>query len=146
MLFGVTLQYDSENDGKDSTPMIVLTLIATFTSVWLWWVKVWSVAHHAQTGWMLSAWSTVKSRAVERSTIQFLTTFRVLLTKTWYYPRRATIVIKGCMNLFQSLLITCSAYYVRTFIYHDLSLFLKTNGVKSFFFFHTNAFSGRTCR
>ena len=34
---------------------------------------------------------TVKSRAVYRSTIQFLTIFGALLTKTCYYPRRATI-------------------------------------------------------
>ena len=49
---------------------------------------------------------TVKSRAVDRSTIQFLTIFGVLLTKTCYYPRRATIdmsSIKGFMNSFQCL-------------------------------------------
>ena len=34
---------------------------------------------------------TIKSRSVDRSTIQFLTIFGVLLTKTCYYPRRATI-------------------------------------------------------
>ena len=53
---------------------------------------------------------TVKSRAVDRSTIQFLTIFGVLLTKTCYYPRRATIAmssnhstdeyIKGCLKSF----------------------------------------------
>ena len=52
---------------------------------------------------------TVKSRAVDRSTIQFLTIFGLLLTKTCYYPRRATIAmsiiecIKGFMNSIQSL-------------------------------------------
>jgi hypothetical protein len=53
--------------------------------------------------------NTVKSRAVDRSTIRFLTIFGVLLTKTCYYPRRATVAmscnecIKGFMNSFQSL-------------------------------------------
>ena len=36
--------------------------------------------------------------------------------------------IKGCINSFQF-------HYVCTFIYHDLSLFLKIDGVKSFYFF-----------
>jgi hypothetical protein len=50
--------------------------------------------------------NTVKLRAVDQSAIQFLTIFGVLLTKTCYYPRRATIAmssnqstdeyIKGC--------------------------------------------------
>ena len=87
---------------------------------------------------IVSAVTTVKSRAVDRYTIQFSTILGVLLTKTCYYSRRATIAkssnesndecIKGCINSFQF-------HYVCTFIYHDLSLFLKTNGVKSFYFF-----------
>ena len=38
---------------------------------------------------------TVKSRAIDRSTIQFLILFGVLLTKTCYYSRRATIVMSS---------------------------------------------------
>ena len=50
----------------------------------------------------------VKSRAVDRSTIQFLTILGVLLTKTSYHLSGATIAMssnqsKGCMNSFQSL-------------------------------------------
>ena len=39
--------------------------------------------------------STVKSRAVDRSTIQFLTFFWVLLSKMCYYLRRATIAMSS---------------------------------------------------
>ena len=38
---------------------------------------------------------TVKSRVVDRSTIQFLTIFGLLLTKTCYYLRRATIAMSS---------------------------------------------------
>ena len=50
---------------------------------------------------------TVKSRAVDRSTIQFLTIFGVLLTKTCYNPRGATIAISSNQS-------TDECYYVLT--------------------------------
>ena len=49
----------------------------------------WQNCHFITTGSILIL--TVKSRAVYRSTIQFLTIFGVLLTETCYQPRCATI-------------------------------------------------------
>ena len=50
-----------------------------------------------------SQYVTVKSRAVDQSTIQFLTILGVLLTKTCYHPRHATIAMSS--NQFKSHLI-----------------------------------------
>ena len=58
-------------------------------------------------------------------TIQFLIIFGVLLTKTCYYPRRATIAMSSKQS---------------TVIYHDLLYFWKLmEWIPSFF--HANAFS-----
>jgi hypothetical protein len=50
-----------------------------------------------------SQYVTVKLRAVDQSTIQFLTILGVLLTKTCYHPRHATIAMSS--NQFKSHLI-----------------------------------------
>ena len=71
---------------------LILQMYVSIRRRWLWllFCMFFLVFFHLliQLKWKIY---TVKSQAVDRFTIQFLTIFGVLLTKTCYYPRRATI-------------------------------------------------------